>query len=84
MYLCGAGLVTTLRIIVASTGITFSLIEGSLTQTMDYSTMAIETFLPILVCLERGLASFGEMINIIVMNTLFGTGFAGLKYGMAT
>ena len=84
MYLCGAGIVTTLRIIVASTGITFFLIDGSLTQTMDFATMAIETFFPIFICLERGFTSIDEMFNVIMMNILIGTGFSGLKYGMAT
>lgn len=84
MYLCGAGIVTTLRILVVSTGISISILEGSYTGAVNYTNMAIETFFPIFICFERGLASIDEMFNTIIMNTLIGTGFSSLKYGMAT
>jgi len=84
MYLYGAALLATLRIVLASTGAGISIVEGSYAATVDYSTMAIETFIPIFICLERGLASFGEMIEVVVLNIGIGTVVSGVKYGLAT
>ncbi len=84
MYLHGAAVLTAIRIAIASTGATFSIVEGSVAATTDFSIMAIETFMPIFISLEKGLAGFEEMITIFVMNTMIGTVLSGLKYGIAT